>query len=136
MKKGIVVAGVILVLVIVLRPFVLDFVELLNFNREIEAIEIQNVRFVEIEDGVYEGSHQVGSISASVRISFTDGEMELLDIEHEHERGYNAEEIVERVIEERSLRVDAVTGATDSSRVILKAIENAICQGNATVCEN
>jgi uncharacterized protein with FMN-binding domain len=40
--------------------------------------------------------------------------------------GRPAEAITERVVAAQTTQVDAVSGATGSSRVILKAIENAV----------
>lgn len=40
--------------------------------------------------------------------------------------GKPAEAIVEDIVENQSIEVDAVSGATNSSRVIMKACENAL----------
>ena len=40
--------------------------------------------------------------------------------------GKKAETIVEKIIERQSLDIDAVSGATASSKAILKAVENAL----------
>ena len=45
---------------------------------------------------------------------------------HRHDKGAAAEKITEDVIRKQSLQVDVVTGATASSKIILKAIENAL----------
>jgi uncharacterized protein with FMN-binding domain len=48
-------------------------------------------------------------------------------IEHQAWRGKKAEEpIVERIIARQSTRVDAVSGATNSSHVIMNAVQRAI----------
>jgi len=134
-KKGILVTSTILVLLIVLRPFVLDYLDLLNYNREIENLQIQNPEISAFEDGEYEGRHQVHEIEAQVEVRILSGEIVGIDLHHEHERGYNAEEITRRVVEEQSLEVDMVTGATHSSKVILKAIERALCETEEVYCE-
>ncbi|MCI8299875.1 MAG: FMN-binding protein, partial [Lachnospiraceae bacterium] len=41
-------------------------------------------------------------------------------------RGSRAEVVVDRIIEEQKIEVDAVSGATNSSTVIKKAVENAL----------
>ncbi|WP_367270567.1 FMN-binding protein [uncultured Clostridium sp.] len=51
-------------------------------------------------------------------------DIELLN--HKNERGKPAEIIVNEVIKEQKITVDTVSGATNSSKVILKAIENAL----------
>jgi uncharacterized protein with FMN-binding domain len=40
--------------------------------------------------------------------------------------GKKAEKIIDKIIEAQSLNVDAVSGATGSSKAILKAVENAL----------
>lgn len=47
-------------------------------------------------------------------------------LEHRHERGKAAEVILNDVVEQQKIDVDAVSGATNSSKVMKKAIENAI----------
>ena len=47
-------------------------------------------------------------------------------LEHKNERGTPAEIIPKKVVDAQSLKVDVVSGATNSSKVILKAIENAL----------
>ena len=47
-------------------------------------------------------------------------------LEHGNERGKRAEEIIGDVISEQKIDVDAISGATNSSNVIKKAIEKAI----------
>lgn len=47
-------------------------------------------------------------------------------VEHETGKGQSAEIIPKKVIEQQSLKVDHVSGATYSSKVILKAIQDAL----------
>ena len=47
-------------------------------------------------------------------------------IHNKTERGQKAEQVTQEVISSQSLKVDIVSGATNSSKVILKAIENAL----------
>lgn len=51
-------------------------------------------------------------------------------IEHENGLGSKAEKIVDDVISRQSLKVDAVSGASASSKCIIKAIENALQCGS------
>lgn len=53
----------------------------------------------------------------------------IMILEHEHLLGKPAEKIIDSMIEQQSLEVDAVTSATYSSDTIRKAIENALQQG-------
>ena len=40
--------------------------------------------------------------------------------------GKKAESIIEQIVEQQSLKVDVVSGATASSKALLKAVENAL----------
>lgn len=46
-------------------------------------------------------------------------------LEHNNERGAKAEAIKEQIVKEQKINVDAISGATNSSKVIKKACENA-----------
>ncbi len=128
MKNKILIAIAIAALFILLRPFAQDYLDLIKYNREIENLQIGNPEIAAIQDGEYEGEHRVYSIEARVLVHVQSGEISRIDLEHEHERGYNAEEITGRVINAQSLEVDMVSGATHSSKVILKAIEKALTE--------
>lgn len=68
-------------------------------------------------------------VSATVEVIIEGGRIEdirLLD--HGNGMGQPAEAIIEDVVEDQSLDVDSVSGATYSSRVILKAIEAALIE--------
>lgn len=47
-------------------------------------------------------------------------------IEHRNEKGKNAEKILDNIVATQEIDVDAVSGATNSSNVIKKAIEDAV----------
>ena len=47
-------------------------------------------------------------------------------MEHVNGQGSGAERIPATVVEKQTLQIDMVSGATYSSKVILKAIENAL----------
>ena len=69
-------------------------------------------------------------IYAKVEVTVEDGEIVSINIlEHRHERGKAAEKVIEKIIEEQKTDVDAVSGATNSSTVIKKAVENALKGG-------
>ena len=50
-------------------------------------------------------------------------------IEHKNERGRSAEAVLQNIKEEQKIDVDAVSGATNSSTVIKKAVEQALKKG-------
>lgn len=86
------------------------------------CIDISN-----IPDGIYVGEYDVDFIYAKVEVTVQNGFVTNIDIlEHKNGRGKPAEIVVDRIIEEQKIDVNAVSGATNSSTVIKKAVENAL----------
>ena len=81
-----------------------------------------------LADGTYKGSYRGGPNKAIVEATIKDHAIvNIKIIQHQAWRGKKAEEtIVERIIAHQSTRVDAVSGATNSSYVIMNAVQLAI----------
>lgn len=93
-------------------------------------LEISNIDITAIRDGVYTGSANNGVVKATVSVEVSKGTIQnIMILEHEHLFGIPAEKIIDSIIEQQSLEVDAVTSATYSSDTIRKALENALQQG-------
>ncbi len=94
---------------------------------EVKNMPINDVDFSEIEDGEYIGEYKTTLVSAKVKVTIEDHKIIKIEIlEHDNGRGKKAEKIIETVIEEQTLSVDVISGATASSKVILKAIEKSL----------
>lgn len=101
--------------------------DLVVYQKRVADIEIAEVNLARVPDGVYEGCYDAGLVSARVKVSVSKHRIDGIEIvEHLHGRGGEAEGIPDKVVEAQSLMVDAVSGCTSSSKVILKAIENAL----------
>jgi uncharacterized protein with FMN-binding domain len=99
--------------------------------REIRDISIGEVDLQGLADGTYTGEVDAGLIRALVQVQVAGGRITAVTIlEHDNGRGQAAEAVAYRVVEEQSLLVDTVSGATLSSKVILKAAERALQAGN------
>jgi uncharacterized protein with FMN-binding domain len=97
------------------------------YQKEIAAMEIQDIDLSEVPDGTYEGAYDADLIKVKVAVEVSDhriNDIELL--QHDNGKGAPAESVIPEVIESQSLNVEAVSGATNSSKVILKSIELAI----------
>ena len=81
-------------------------------------------------DGVYRGNYTLSGTPVRVTVDVTVNENNITEIKIiEHRRspvGKKAEKITEKIIKEQSLDVDAISGATGSSKAILMAVENAL----------
>lgn len=101
-----------------------------NYRRQVEAIQITGVNLTEVPDGTYDGSCETLMVSADVRVTVKEHQIKEIElVRHNNGKGATAEVIPDKILEAQSLEVDLVSGATASSKVILKAIENALNRG-------
>jgi len=86
------------------------------------------IEHANLQNGTYEGSFQGGPNKALVKVTIRENRISDIEIvEHQAWKGKKAEPIiVERIITNQSTKVDAVSGATNSSRVIMNAVQKAI----------
>ncbi|AFS79420.1 FMN-binding domain protein [Gottschalkia acidurici 9a] len=104
--------------------------EYLEYKKQIESLKIENVDIDNVKDGEYIGESKVVWLSAKVKIIVKDHQIQDIEIlEHIEQKGKDAEKVVARILEKQSLDVDTVTGATYSSKIILKATEDALKKG-------
>lgn len=122
---------------IVLAIFVVVMVGIMSLTfmktfKAIDAINVNNndlvVALNSVDDGTYVGECSPSSLtSATVEVTVKNHKIENIKLlEHVYGKGKPAEVITGKVVKAQSLEVDLVSGATGSSKVILKAIENAV----------
>ena len=117
----------IVMLCCVVGHMLIYFVDYKNYQTRIHDIQIGDVTISGIRDGRYTGSYDAGYIYAKVEVTVKDGQITDINIlKHDNERGALAEKITDDVIAQQQVDVDAISGATNSSMVIKKAIENAL----------
>lgn len=93
----------------------------------VDGITIKNINLQNVKDGQYTGEYSMGPVKVVALVIVKDHIIKDIEIiKHRHGKGAAAEKITEDVIRKQSLQVDVVTGATASSKIILKAIENAL----------
>lgn len=98
--------------------------------REIEAITIEDVSPANVRDGTYEGERSTTLVSAKVSVDVKGGKIVAIRLlEHKHGPRHGADGIIPKVLNKQSLSVDAVSGSTGSSKVVLKSIELALRKG-------
>jgi uncharacterized protein with FMN-binding domain len=102
----------------------------IRFKMEIDKVVVGEVDVASVPNGSYRGTCDVGAVVATVEVEVASGRITTITLlRHDNGQGKAAESITGKVIEAQSLKVDAISGATYSSRVILKAIENALRSG-------
>lgn len=111
----------------IIGHFVIYIIDFHNYQQAVADIHIDSVDLGNAADGVYEGECDAGYIYARVKVTVKDGAIISIKLlEHRNERGERAESIIDDVLDRQNIDVDAISGATNSSNVIKKAIENAI----------
>jgi uncharacterized protein with FMN-binding domain len=101
-----------------------------KFTDDINKLVISPIDLSAIKDGNYEGAQDNKLVTAKVSVQVQSGKIaELKLLEHSHGPGHGADAILDRVVATQSLQVDSVSGATYSSKVVLKAIEIALSKG-------
>lgn len=105
------------------------FVDFSNYLNAIDEIKISDVDLENVEDGTYIGEYDAGYVYAKVKVVVYNHTITSVEIlKHVTERGKSAEVITEDIVENQSVKVDAVSSATNSSKVIMKACENALSE--------
>ena len=129
-KKKIISFIVLLLLLIGLICGAVYLKKVADYKRAVGETTIGEIDIADVSDGIYIGEYDVNFIYAKVEVTVEDGEIVSINImEHRHERGKAAETVIEKIIEEQKIDVDAISGATNSSTVIKKAVENALKGG-------
>jgi uncharacterized protein with FMN-binding domain len=100
-----------------------------KYKQIVSEVKIDNVDLSKIPDGEYTGSYDAVLIGAKVTVTVKD--KQITDIILVNQTGKSAKAIPGKVVKAQSLKVDAVSGATASSTVILKSIENALILGKS-----
>ena len=118
------------IMFLLLAGFVLGILYLksvADYRQAVRETIFEDINISDIPDGVYVGEYDVDFIYAKVEVTVQNGEITNINIlEHRHERGKTAEVITDSIVDEQKIDVDAISGATNSSTVIKKAVENAL----------
>lgn len=105
------------------------FVIFLFYGKE-ETLKlvIADVDISKVPDGNYMGSYNKGRFSYKVEVIVKNNKIDSITILDKPSISleYVPKKMIDRILEKQSLNVDVVTGATATSKAILKAIENAI----------
>ncbi|HEX2947922.1 MAG TPA: FMN-binding protein [Clostridia bacterium] len=129
-RKKVIILAAAIVLLAGLAYGVNYLINLSYYNKVMPTVTIDSVDVSKLEDGIYSGSFDARIIAATTEVTVKDGRITKIDlVKHKYERGKPAIAVVDRIISDQSLDVDVVSGATNSSKAILKAVENALKSG-------
>jgi len=128
MSKVMKIVLIILAVIILLAVVCAIFISQISKNlEELSDIPLDNVDLSVIPNGIYAGSYNAFPIAVEVEVKVQDNKIIAINlIKHRNGQGKAAEAISEMVVDAQSLKVDAISGATYSSKVILLAIKDAL----------
>jgi len=125
MKKILLILSIIILTIIIAGSIAFN-----RMNKKLQSLVDIKVRTIDlnfIEDGTYHGTYTVFPVKVVLEVIIKNKKIEDIKIiEHVNGKGKAAENILKHIIEEQMIDVDVIAGATYSSRVIQKAIENAL----------
>lgn len=115
--------AVFLVAVLLFVAFMLTHVRTI----ELKENDYAALDLAQVEDGSYYGEEAAGLIKVKLEVTVRNKAISEITINsHRQAKGKAAEAIIFDIIEENSLAVDAISGATSSSEVIKAAVYNAL----------
>lgn len=94
--------------------------------------EVATVDLADVVDGIYEGVEETELVKVTVKVEVKDHMIQDIQlIRHVNGKGEPAEAMIPEMIGQNTSEVDAVSGATLSSKTIRAAVRNALAQGTA-----
>jgi uncharacterized protein with FMN-binding domain len=111
------------------------FVQKMEAELQLFAQEvISDVDLSTANDGIFSATHKVLPIDVEVQVTVKNHRItDIFLVKHFNGQGSAAEVLPSQILKEQSLQVDAIAGATYSSKVIVKAIQTALLNAGATL---
>lgn len=98
-----------------------------DYQARVASMTFADIDIGSIPDGKYIGASDVDFIAVKVDVLIQDGKIVSIDLlEHKNGKGEPAEKIIDEMINKQTTDVDVISGATNSCKVIRKAVENAL----------
>ena len=126
MRQGVkIVIGAVLVVLLLLAALLIFMV--VKQGGEVKQLPFGTIDISQVADGIYHGSAKTTLVAAGVEVVAKDGALQSIRITH-HQNGLGkaAESITDMMVHKNTLDVDAVSGATVSSKVIQSAVYQAL----------
>lgn len=98
-----------------------------NIVYKAKEVSVSALDLSDVPDGNYKGQYAIFPVNVKVEVIVESHKITDINIlQHDNGLGSAAESITKDIQKNQSLDVDAVSGATVSSKCIVKAVENAI----------
>lgn len=99
-------------------------------NDAIRQMPINNVDLNRLHDGSYKGEFAYGRYTYKVDVEIKDHTIGSIKVQHgrDSKHAKAAEGVIDKIIAKQAIDVDVVSGATTTSKAILKAVEYALSE--------
>jgi uncharacterized protein with FMN-binding domain len=119
------------VMIVIIAIIVLFLISIPILNRgmgEIKALTINPVDLFSLSDGIYTGNYCKGRWCYTVDVEVRTHQIVDIKIVNAKMNALKKvnNELIKRILEKRQVTVDTYTGATVTSKALLKAVENAL----------
>lgn len=94
----------------------------------VRQMKIQDVDLSNVRDGEYVGSFSYGGFDYRVKTTINGHKITNIEILHNRNTKHakRAEGVVPEMLEKQTPNVDAISGATTTSKALMKAVENSL----------
>lgn len=125
MKKVLIVLGCLIILIGV--GFITFKSKYNAMSKYLSEYSFKEIDLQSISDGTYSGNCKVFLVSVDLSVKVEGHRIVDISInKQDNGKGYEGRQVIDHVLKEQSLKVDAKTGATGSSKCILIALERAL----------
>ena len=118
--------------VLILVPIIAIGIGFATFNavklNKIRNMPIKNIVITKVNDGIYKGEAYVGNYTYKVKVTVENHKIVNIEGVDNRKSPYvtYAEGVFTKIIKQQKVDVDAITGATTTSKAFMKAVENAL----------
>lgn len=126
--KKIIKGGIIIFALIFLGVYLFLILPNQKKLESLRNMKIENIDLTQVEDGLYKGEFTYSDFTYVVEVKVESQKITNINILNNRNTKYskNAESVVAKVIQKQTLDVDVISGASTTSKALLKAIENAL----------
>ena len=98
-----------------------------SMKKRLAKIENEDIDMETVEDGIFEGRSELAPVKVDVKVLVENHKLIKVELlRHECGLGHPADVIVDKMVEQNTWDVDAVSGATVSSEIIKNAVNKAL----------
>ncbi len=121
-KKALLIVGIIIAVLVGIMA-----ITTFNGMGYVRKMTVNAIDLSKIADGVYAGSFKKGRFSYSVEVAVKDHRIQAVKpTDTKQVTNTIIEQIFARIVQDQSVRVDTVSGASLTTKAVSKAVENAL----------